>query len=106
MMEENGPHNALGELPDLLIPPHLLPQVFDLLIGAWHPDAAQQQQMEAHLFTCSSCRIALITLLCVAEEADQQAGTPNAPAHTLRERWITLHCRLEQQQVQKEVKES
>jgi len=103
MMEENGPHDELLEPPDLLVPPHLLPQVFDLLIGAWHPDADQQRQMEAHLLTCSYCRVALITLLCVAEEADRRTGAPS-PAHALLASWAALHRRLEQQQIQKEVK--
>jgi len=105
MMEENRPYE-LGEPPDLLAPPHLLAQVFDLLIGQWHPDSVEQHEMGLHLFTCSYCRVALITLLCVAEEADRQTGASDEQAHALRERWSALHRHLEQQQVQKEVKES
>lgn len=94
MNESPNPDETL-ENPDLSLPPHVLPQLFELLAGGWMPDAREQQELEAHLLTCSWCRVTLLYLLSVAEEADRQTGADAAPAHALLEQWADLHRRLE-----------
>ena len=97
MLIENDPFES-EESPDLLLPPHVLPQLFELLAGGSFPDAAQQDALTLHLFACAWCRVTLLYLLSVAEEADQQSGADAAPAHALLERWVDLHHRLEERQ--------
>jgi hypothetical protein len=94
-MHKDGANERSDE-PDLSLPPHMLPQLFELLSGGWMPDEAQQQAMEAHLYICSWCRVTLLYLLSVAEEADRQTGEDGAAAHALLERWVALHHRLEE----------
>lgn len=48
---------------DLLVVPHIVGKLIDLLRGAWQPEPFQQDQLVAHLMECSSCRAALIVLL-------------------------------------------
>lgn len=98
MTEFFDPDDAMLDGPDLSLPPHILPQLFELLAGGSLPDANEQQEMEAHLFTCSWCRVTLLYLLSVAESADQETGADPAPAHALLERWVELHHRLEARQ--------
>lgn len=93
-MDANDPFES-EESPDLSLPPHVLPHLFELLAEGSFPDAAQQDSLTLHLFICSWCRVTLLYLLSVAEEADQQSGVDSAPAHALLERWVDLHRRLE-----------
>lgn len=94
MNEGCGPDETL-EAPDLSLPPHVLPQLFEMFAGGSLPNAAAQQEIEAHLLTCSWCRVTLLYLLSVSEEADRRTGADPASAHALLERWADLHRRLE-----------
>jgi len=97
-MHDNDLPDDLIDAPDLLVPPHLLARLFDLLSGTWYPDASEQQAMDEHLSTCSFCRVGLIILLSVSEAVDRENGEDGAAAHALLERWTQLHRKLEQRE--------
>lgn len=98
MTTENDAFDEMLDGPDLSLPPHILPQLFELLAGGSLPDANAQDTMTMHLYACSWCRVTLLYLLSVAEEADQQSGADPTPAHALLEQWVELHHTLEARQ--------
>ena len=97
MTIENDPFES-EDSPDLSLPPHMLPQLFELLAGGSLPDPDEQDALTLHLFACTYCRVTLLYLLSVAEEADRENGEDTVPAHALLERWVDLHHRLEERQ--------
>lgn len=82
--------------PDLLVPPHLVPQFLEMLVGNWLPDTTQQEQMLLHLADCSFCRVALIVLLSTAAEADRRTSLSDAAALAVLQRWVAIQRRLEE----------
>ncbi len=84
--------------PDLLVPPHVIDKLFQLVAGEWHPDPSQQEQLVAHLKECSYCRTALIVLL-AADQEDERSNRPSESfAHNLLMRVATIHHEIEAQE--------
>lgn len=73
-------HSAPDTGPDLLVPPHVLTGVLDMCVGVGSPDPGWQEHLVAHLGGCPYCRTAVITLLCVAQEADRRLGNDDGQA--------------------------
>ena len=66
--------------PDLLVPPHVIDKLFQLVAGEWQPDPSQQEQLVAHLKECSYCRTALIILLAAEQEDERSNSSPESSA--------------------------
>ena len=81
--------------PDLLVPPHIVSELFHLVRGKWQPDLSQQEQLVAHLTECPYCRTALIVLLSAEQEYERSNGYPEVPVRNLLMRFVTIHHEIE-----------
>jgi hypothetical protein len=81
--------------PGLLLPPHIAGKLIDLVVDAWRPDPAQQEQLVSHLAECLHCRITLIVLLSTEQEYDRLNNYPEAPAHDLLTQFVRLHHEIQ-----------
>jgi hypothetical protein len=82
----------------LLVPPHIVGKLIDLVGGDWQPDASQQEQLVVHLTECSFCRTALIMLLSAEQEYEKLKDHSETPIHDLLTRFVTIHHELEAQE--------
>jgi hypothetical protein len=87
--------------PDLLISPHIVPQLIDLIAGQSHAGNDLQEQLVSHLTECEACRTALIILLDVAREADRRSNLPERAASDVLARFVTIHQRLAAQEYER-----
>jgi hypothetical protein len=83
--------------PDLLVPPHIVDELFHLVVGEWQPDSAQQEQLVVHLAECPYCRTALIVLLSADQKYERLNSSSEAAAHNLLTRFVTIHHEIEAQ---------
>jgi len=83
--------------PDLLVPPHFVNKLLQLVVGDWQPDPSQQEELIAHLTECSYCRTALIVLLSAEQEYEKSNNSPETSAHNLLMRFVTIHHEVEAQ---------
>ena len=81
--------------PDLLVPPHIVGKLTQLVVGDWQPDSSQQEELIAHLTECPYCRTALIVLLSADQEHERLNKATETPAHDLLRRFVTLHHEIE-----------
>ena len=79
--------NAVG--PDLLVSPHVLPQLMELFAGDIQQALSQQEQLIAHITVCHYCRTAVMVLLSYAQEYDRRYN-PEEPTHDLLERFAHI----------------
>jgi len=84
--------------PDLLVPPHIVDKLFQLVAGEWRPDPTEQEQLVAHFMECPYCRTALIVLLSAETEAERLNNSPESPAHNLLTRFVAIHHEIEAQE--------
>ena len=74
-------------IPDLLVSPHIVNELFNIVIGEWQPDSTQQEQMVEHLRGCEYCRKALLVLLSadsgVRDVAQLYRNSSTQLAHTI-----------------------
>ena len=84
--------------PDLLVPPHIVGKLIQLVVGEWQPDPSQQEQLIAHITECRYCRIALIVLLSAEQEYERLNSFPEAPASKLLAQFVTIHHEIEAQE--------
>ena len=87
--------------PDLLVPPHIVGKLIDLIVGEWQPDPSQQEQLVAHLTECHFCRTALIVLLSARQEYERSSGYPEGPARNLLMRFVMIHHEIEAQEYER-----
>src|SRR5947209_15192565 len=83
--------------PNLLLPPHVVDKLIDLIVDGWHPDPAQQEQLVSHLAECPHCRITLIVLLSIEQEYAKLNNYPEASARDLLTQFVTLHHQIQAQ---------
>ncbi len=50
-------------IPDLLVSPHIVDELFYVVMGELQIDSTQQEQIVEHLSACEYCRKALLVLL-------------------------------------------
>lgn len=81
--------------PDLLVSPHIVGKLIDLVGSEWQPDSIQQKQLVAHLTVCSYCRTSLIVLLSAAQECDRRNNEPEEPAQDLLLRFADISRAIE-----------
>jgi hypothetical protein len=80
--------------PDLLVSPHVLPQLMELFAGDTQQALSQQKQLIEHIATCHYCRTAVMVLLSYAQEYDRRYN-PEEPAQDLLERFATISRKIE-----------
>jgi hypothetical protein len=78
---------------DLLVSPHIVSELFRLITGQWQPNAAQQEQLIAHLMTCQDCRVTLISLL--SAELAQLNNSSEGPLQNILGQFVAIHHTLE-----------
>jgi len=78
-------------IPDLLVSPHIVNELFHVVIGEWQLDSTQQELMVGHLSGCEYCRKALLVLLSVDQEYETLNNNPDAPARNLLTQFETIH---------------
>lgn len=94
MKEENaGILSKIG--PDLLVPPHILSVLMELLAGDNPPDLSQQKQLFSHLATCHYCRTAVVFILKVAQGYDHINNNPDKPIRDLLTQFEYISCEAE-----------
>ena len=84
--------------PDLLVPPHIVGKLIQLVVGEWQPNPSEQQQLVGHLTECLYCRTALIVLLSAEQEYERSNSQPEVLAHDLLTRFVTIHHEIEAQE--------
>ena len=80
--------------PDLLLPPHVVDKLFQLVAGEWQPTPTQQEQLAAHFMECPYCRTALIVLL----SAELEEEGPESSVRSLLTRFVAIHHEIEAQE--------
>ena len=80
--------------PDLLVPPHVVDKLFQLVAGEWQPDPTEQEQLAAHFMECPYCRTALIVLL----SAELEEEGPESSVRSLLTRFVAIHHEIETQE--------
>lgn len=93
-MEDKSTPTMEKTQPNLCIPPHILDELFRLITGEWQPSPAKQQQVIAHLATCSHCRTALIVLLSAVEKQEQLDTPGKTSAHDILTSFVAIHHEL------------
>jgi len=94
MKEDNAKViTAVG--PDLLVPPHVLSLLMELLAGDRQQALSQQEQLLAHLTTCHYCRTAVMVLLSYAQEYDRRNNNPEKPTRELLMRFAGISRAIE-----------
>lgn len=81
--------------PDLLVPPHILRLLIELLGGDSLQILAQQEQVIAHLSVCQHCRTAVVIVLNVAQEYDRRSNESENSTHDLLVRFASISREIE-----------
>lgn len=81
--------------PDLLVPPHIVGKLIDLIVGERQFDPSQQEELVTHLEECSYCRTALIVMLSAEQEYERSNSYPEAAIRNLLTRFVTIHHEIE-----------
>lgn len=93
---EKDPSGIVAKVgPDLLVPPHILPVLLEILGGDSQQILAQQEQLIAHLSVCHFCRTAVVIVLKVAQEYDRRNGESESPARDLLVRFANISREIE-----------
>ena len=77
-------------IPDLLVSPHIVYELFNVVIGECQLDSTQQEQIVEHLSGCEYCRKTLLALLSTDQEYELSKNYTETPAHNLLARFETI----------------
>src|SRR5574340_1595182 len=77
--------------PDLLVSPHIMHELFQVIMGELRPDTSQQEQIVEHLRDCEFCRTSLILLLSAAHEYDRSNRIAEPSIDNLLTQFVTIH---------------
>ena len=94
MKKDNAADVIIAAGPDLLVSPHVLPQLMELFAGDIQQALSQQEQLIAHITACHYCRTAVAVLLSYTEEYDRRYN-PEEPALDLLERFANISRTIE-----------
>ena|ERR1700730_5031994 len=97
-MEEEKAKVITAVGPDLLVSPHILPQLMELFAGDSQQALSQQEQLLAHLTTCHFCRTAVMVLLSYAQEYDRRNNNPEEPTRDLLKLFANISRTLDAHQ--------
>ena len=78
-------------IPDLLESPHVVNELFHVVMGEWQLDSTQQEQMVGHLGECEHCRTALLVLLTADQEYEMLNNYPDTTTRNLLIQFVTIH---------------
>jgi hypothetical protein len=78
-------------IPDLLVSPHIVSELFHLVMGEWQPASSQQEQLVVHLRECHYCRTSLIVLLSTDQEYEMTNSYTETPVRNLLTQFLTVH---------------
>ena len=81
--------------PDLLVPPHVVDKLFQLVAGEWQPDPTEQEQLVAHFMECLYCRTALIVWLSAELEEESSKSSTESTVRSLLTRFVAIHHEIE-----------
>lgn len=84
----------------LLVPPHIVNKLIDLLVGDWQPTNSEQQRLTIHLSECYDCRIALSILLVIRGEYEAKEGYPESFIQDLSAQFRTLREQIESRRLE------
>ena len=77
--------------PDLLVPPHIVDKLFQLVAGEWRLDPTEQEQLVAHFMECLYCRTALIVWLSAELEEESSKSSTESTVRSLLTRFVAIH---------------
>jgi hypothetical protein len=77
--------------PDLLMSPHIMSELFQVVIGKLQLDSSQQEQMVNHLRYCEYCRTSLIVLLSAEQKQEIMNDRVEIPVHALLTQFVAIH---------------
>jgi hypothetical protein len=77
--------------PDLLVSPHIMHELFQVIMGELRPDTSQQEHMVNHLRYCEYCRTSLIILLSAEQEHDRLSRVAEPSIDNLLTQFVTIH---------------
>ena len=77
--------------PDLLMSPHIMSELFQVVIGNLQPDSSQQEHMVNHLRYCEYCRTSLIILLSAEQKHENMNDGGEIAVHDLLAQFVTIH---------------
>ena len=83
--------------PDLLLSPHILSDLFHLVMGEWKPDSSQLEQLVIHLEECRYCRTHLLVLLTADQEYERLSSSTETSAQNLLKQFVTIHHEIQSQ---------
>lgn len=90
-MEDNNTTIKVEMIPDLLVSPHIVNELFHIVMGEWQLDSSQKEQMIGHLRECEHCRTALLVLLSTHQEYETLNNYAGTPARDLLTQFETIH---------------
>ncbi len=90
---------AITNCDNLNKPPHIVPELINMMIDECQPSLPAREQCLKHLIECLSCQVALGTLLMTELDYDRQAGCSTEPVQKLLSRLteITHKTQIQEQ---------
>ncbi len=79
----------------LLVPPHIVDKLIDLLIDDWQPTPFEQEQLRVHLSECSDCCIAFSILLVIGGEYEARKDHSEKFIQDFSTQFRILHEQME-----------
>ncbi len=77
--------------PDLFMSPHIMNELFQVVIGNLQPDSSQQEHMVNHLRYCEYCRTSLIILLSAEQKHENMKDGDEIATHDLLTQFVAIH---------------
>src|SRR5689334_19286829 len=90
-MENNKATIKFEVQPDLLVSPHIMRELFQVVRGELRPDTSKQEQMVGHLQECEYCRTSLIVLLSAEQEYERLNRSAESSIDNLLTQFVTIH---------------
>lgn len=78
-------------IPDLLVSPHIVNELFHIVMGERHIDSTQQEQIVEHLSACEYCRKGMLVLLSADQEYEMSNNSTDKTALNLLTQFETIH---------------
>jgi hypothetical protein len=73
------------------MPPHVLPQLIDMMTGDWQPGPPDLELLLTHLVACLHCQIALATLIALELESNLSSEAAEALRKLLTRLTTIIH---------------
>lgn len=82
---------------DLLMPPHIVGTLIDLVVDEWRPDPSQQEDLVTHFVACPYCRTTFIAVLSAVQRYEKLHDASETPIDDVLMRFVTIHHEIEAQ---------